>query len=501
MKGKKHQKSTRVATISLILMMIGIFSLYFVQANTMVNTFAKSGIASIGVYHAIMTALCVNVIIGVMRVSAKSKTNDSDLLLSLPLSRADIIISKTLNIYLFDLFFDVVLLLPYIILYMVYTAFNWWILISGLVVMFLLPLLSIGISYVLDFLITRLFNRFKSSSLIKSLITVAIYLFVFALLMLKTFTYGMQDASHLNEYFSDRFFTYNFYKILLEKDILSIVIGACVIFIPFVLGMVLYCLNFGKILQGYVPKSHECKFNSPKNQSAGLLRKELSSFVTTPAWIVNTIIGPLFIMVVSVLVSIFGMDKLVGGFGVKLDKSLVAPILTLIFCVFTAMTQISCSSISLEGKHLWILKSSPISVKKLLFAKSVMPVVFIEPFILIGTILLALSLKLSFIGSLMLFFAPTFLTIGFGFFGVFINLYLPVLDAEDEVKVVKQSLAVLVCLLFGIVISVIPIILIQIFKSLSISAICLISISIFFIFMCISILLLFVLGEKKFAKL
>ena len=124
LQGKKERKPTLIAFILLLLGGLGIFALYSYQAYSMFKGLGSLGLNNLCLFHAYLTALSVMVIIGVMRVSGNTKTSDSELLLSLPIKKRDIIISKTINKYLFDLFFSITLVLPYIVLYQIFTRIS-----------------------------------------------------------------------------------------------------------------------------------------------------------------------------------------------------------------------------------------------------------------------------------------------------------------------------------------------------------------------------------------
>ena len=122
--GKKKRKSTQVATSLLILGAIGIVVLYTLQAFSMFNGLSKLSLEKVCLFHAILTTLVVICIIGIMRTSANAKTNDADFLLSLPINRRDIIISKTINKYIFDFFFAFTLFVPFLVLYQIFAGFD-----------------------------------------------------------------------------------------------------------------------------------------------------------------------------------------------------------------------------------------------------------------------------------------------------------------------------------------------------------------------------------------
>ena len=502
LQGKKQRKSTAAAVSLLILGMIGIFALYTWQAVSMFNGLGRElGLYDLCMFHGIITALSVTVIIGVMRMAGNAKHNDSDLLLSLPIKKRDIIIAKTINKYLFDLFFSALMLLPYTILYQTYCKPSAWVCVCGVIATLSLPLLSVGISYILDFITTRLFNRMKSASLIKSLFSTFVFILIMALLMAKTFTYGTVQFESMEDYFSNRFFSNMFLKFIIEQKTWAIIGCVLLTVIPFIVGMFLYSINFGKSFSKFASKNKQLKFNKERSLFANLLRKEFSTYVTTPAWVVNTIIGPISILVVGILFATVGKDKILQYFGLYVGGELIAGIIVLIFCALLSMTTLSCCSVSLEGKNVWILKTSPINEKQLFTAKSLVHFVICEPFIIISSIIVGICIKMSIIDFAMVLLIPTLLNAILATGGVFINLCFPKLDFDDETKVVKQSLATLLSILFGMILTALLVGVYYLFKSLALGWIALIGGGIYAVILAVVVVLLMTVGVKKFREL
>lgn len=498
-KTKTKQKSYTLAVFFLVLGIIAITALYSYQAYIMYDGLNKIGLGKVCVFHGILTSLSVIVIIGLMRVS-DSREKDADFLLSLPIKKSSIIISKTINRYIFDLFFAFILFLPYSILYLIYAGFDILILIRSLCIVFFLPLLSVGISYIFDFIVTRLFNKFKSGKLLKSLFSVLIFVVVLALMLIKTSTYGTVDPANLELYFNDRFFSNMILEFVLDGTPISTIFFFSLTLIPFVLGLIMCAFNFGKNFVGYSKVSNHIKFDSPKSEFKRLYQKEVSTYLTTVSWIVNTIIGPIMMLALAILICAMGAEKVLAIFGF-LEGVPPYAIFAIILCAIMSASQISCCSVSLEGKQFWILKTSPINEKKLLSAKAFFNFTICEPFILISSILISAVLKINFTGAIILFSLPTTLNLISSFGGVLINIYFPILEFENETKVVKQSFSVLLTMVLTFLLTIIPIGLFFIFKNLPIAYILLISFMLYFFVLALILSLLFTKGVKKFRTL
>ncbi len=498
--GKKQRKSSVVASLLVVLFGAGIVAIYGLQAWSMFKGLAPLGLSQICVFHASLITLCVLTILGVMRSAGKKKERYQDMLMSLPLKKSEIVLSKLISTYLLDLFFAFALLMPFVVLYFVFTQFSLATLLIAILMIFVLPLFSVGITNIASFVINRIFNKSKYASFYKSICSVFILLVVFALLMVKTIGYGTIDPANMNAYFNDRPLTNFLTKAILSQDLVSIlvIVGLCIA--TFVLGLLLAIASYGKTETGYHSKSTEISFPKKHSLFGSLLKKEVNNYLTTPAFLSNTILAPLLILVLSIFISSIGIDGISQKLGVAISQQDLTGLICVIFMFSLSSGVISGSTVSLEGKNFWILKSSPIKENLLFLAKALLQVIFTSPMVVIGAIILAIFVPLNFVNFLIVLIVPLIFSLLLSFAGVFVNLCLPKLEFDDESKVVKQSLSTLVMMLGGMLLSVLPII-VYAYTTLTILQLSLIFGSLYLVLLLVFVILLFTVGKKLFRKL
>lgn len=274
LQGKRKRKSTGVAIALLILGMVGIFALYSLQAWSMFVGLGKMGLGKLCVFHGIITTLTVLIVIGIMRVTGKTKGNDADFLLSLPIKKRDIIISKMMNKYLFDLFFSVVLMLPYIVLFEITApTFSAMVLIFGLITVLFLPLLSVGVSQIMEFFVVRLFNKAKIGNILKSIIPTIIYIALMVLLLIKTNNYGSVQFDSMEAYFADRPIANQILQFIFDQKILSILVFVALTLIPITIGTILQICIYGKNFGVYTNKQTTIALKKEQKPFRHLLKK------------------------------------------------------------------------------------------------------------------------------------------------------------------------------------------------------------------------------------
>lgn len=500
-RGKKNM-TTKKATMLLIVGIIALYAIYFFQAYTMIDGFATYHVEKMALFHACTTSLSVVLILGIMRTTAANKSSDSDLLLSLPIKKVYIILAKTIGYYAFDFAFMLILFTPFLINYLILIGFNATILLGGILITFLLPLLSVGISYVLSFIFNRIFNKFKSANLLKSIVLILIFTLILILLLFKTSSYNPEKMVDMEAFFADRFFANLLLQFMFTLQPLKLLYILLITILPFVLGVVCYTFTYGKSFSQYHSKNTNLKFGKNKGSLNLLLKKELSFYVATPGYILNTIIGPVLALTLSLYLCFAGLNELNNLFGGFLSTNNLPLMLSILFCGLVATANISASSISLEGKSFWILKSSPIKENELFLSKALTHIIIIAPFMLLSSIVTTIVFQFSLLQFLQIILPCLILTAALAFGGIYFNLKLPNFNWEDPTKVVKQGLPVLLSMVLSFVLTVIPIFLLIAFgDALAQAFLFIIPIAVYVVVLVLFALLLFTKGKKIFNKI
>lgn len=501
--GKKKRSSTTSASVIFVTFVVGIIALYSYQAWIMFDGLGAMGFGKLCMFHACTTTISVLAILSIMRAAATEKTSDNDLLLSLPLKKHEIIISKLINKYIFDFFFLAMLFLPYLIIYQIRCEFSTQILIMGLILTFVLPLFSIGVSHVLDYVFSRIFNKSRMAKFLKSLTTTIIFVIVMCLLLVITSTYGTTfNSPNLEDYFAQRPITNLLLKFMFTPSFTTVLLVLVISLVPFGLGFTLYISTLGKPIITYKSKLKTLKFTDRQNPFKILLKKEFYNYATTPAYLINTIIGVVLIFAIGIFIAITGIDGLSSMFGiVQIPTSLLAGIIALIFCFASATTFITAPSISLEGKSFWFIKSQPVSASAVLWSKALLHIILIDPVIILTSTVIAISLKLTFLEYLIILILPLIHSLIMCFSGLLFNLWLPNFNWENETMVVKQSAPSLLSMMFGFLLTAGIIGLFMAFKHLDFALIFAIISGIYLAALAITILLTFTLGQRLFKRL
>ena len=158
----KKNKRSKIGVIAVaIISLIAFWLLFYSQAYTQF----ESTDPKLALLNGFLIGFTVIVIYTSMKVTGKQKTNDTDLLLSLPISKRIVAFSKIVLKYSYDFMMTFLIITPYLTLYFIKTGFNLETFLLSLIVIILIPLLSTGLNYILNYIITGLFNRLKYANL------------------------------------------------------------------------------------------------------------------------------------------------------------------------------------------------------------------------------------------------------------------------------------------------------------------------------------------------
>ena len=494
LKGKNGRRSNLTAILFLLLIIGIVVYAYSYQTISSFDLFIEYNHSEFPIFNSVSNALLIACCLSLLRMSLITKTNDSDFLLSLPINKCTIVASKMLTNLLYDLSFIFLIFMPCIIVYFVKIQFSILILFTSILFVILLSIIANCITIFLNFISNALFSKFKMGKILTSIFYLLVFCFVMIFIFTNTSYIDYLLNNDLQSYYNNRPITKFLFSFIISPTYLNSLTFIFVTVLLFIAAWFLFSFSFGKNYTYIKSSNNKLIFNYNSSPIILLYKKELLNYFNTPMYLINTIIGPIMILLIPFLGDLFGLNSL------KNSLDMMAGTLAVIISLLLALTTISASSISLEGKNIWILKSTPISEKTIFFSKISTHLTITTIPLIFSTIILTFLYSFNFFQFMLLFSLPFVFNIFFAVFGLFINLCLPMLNFDNEIKPVKQSMSVFVTLMSGMLICFIPFILLQ-FTNLAPLIIYLISFSISVLGLIISIILLLTKGVILFKKL
>src|SRR5699024_5058657 len=123
------------------------------------------------------------------------------------------------------------------------------------------------------------------------------------------------------------------------------------------------------------------------------------------------------------------------------------PFIIMVIAFTMLMSNTAGSSISLEGKNLWILKTLPVDIKKVLKSKVLFNILVILPISIISLVIVFFTFNLTLTELLIGILFEILISIFVGEFSIIINLKYPKINYINETQVVKQSLSSFLCVM------------------------------------------------------
>ena len=387
------------------------------------------------------------------------QAKDNELLLSMPVPPAKILLARLCSVSFMGLLYESLVWLPAVIVHHLTAGFSPVRLILQLAAGAFLAMLVVALTCFLGWIVALISSRLKNKSFITVLISLVLIAGYYVL-------YG------------------NAYRILasilanteaVESGVRSwaypfwaaggAAAGEALSLLPFAL-IAVFCLlvtwfvlerSFLRIAtanRGSAKRVYREKAARQGSVRSALFKKEMRRFTASATYMLNCGLGTVFLLAAAVVLAIYA-GKIRSGldmFRDSADFQAVLPFLPHIaagmLCLCSTMNDITAPSVSMEGKSLWILQSSPVRPWDVLRAKLELHIVLtLVPEILAGIVSCAV-LGLSLPASLLVLAVCAAFTVFCAAAGLCLNLRSPNLDWTNETMPLKNSMPVFV-MIFG----------------------------------------------------
>ena len=392
---------------------------------------------------------------------------DYDMQMSLPIKTGTLIASRILILYGFNLLFVFGVVIPAAVAYAIvaqpaaafYPLF--------IVTLFAVPLLPIIIAAVIGTLIAVAASRFKRKNGLSVVFTVAA--FVIFMVVWMGFWSNSSDVimnfadigGSVNNVLTGIYPMVALYgNAVAGFDIVSLILFLVISFGAFAAFTAVVAKLFKKLNTSITTsraaanyKMTELKETPPKK---ALQKREMKRYFSSSQYVLNTAVGPLLLVVVSIILLVSGKD----GFGVYSEIPQFGQLLSVAapmgIALFLSLASTTASSVSLEGKNLWIVRSLPVDTRLVLKAKINVALTIFLPTVAICGTLFNLALRPDPLFVVLMYTIPLAYSYFAAYLGLACDLKNPKLDWTNEVTVVKQSKPVLLTMLAGMLLTIVP---------------------------------------------
>ena len=396
---------------------------------------------------------------------------DYDMVMSLPVSSAAVILSRLLWSYVLNLLVGCIALLPSIIVFgitMHSSPIVWVMMLLGI---FFAPLLPMALALALGAVITAIASRFKYKNLVVIILSIGVTLAAIA----GSFSLqgGSQQLVEIGTMLSgaiNRFYppARLFSNALLQESWLDFVLFLALSVIPVILFVALLAVFYKKIntaiLNQHTKGNYKMGVLIVRTPFAAAYRRELRKYTSCNIYIMNTSISAILMVAMGIgllFIKPDQIDKMLEMPGVFANLQKYAP---LVMLLTSSLCSTTASSISLEGKGRWINASLPVKSSIIYNSKIAVNLTVLLPAVLVTGILFTISLKPALLNCILFFVTPGVFAFYISVLGLFINLKYPKYDWNNEIEVVKQSMAMGLTMGAGALSAFVPIVAAVIFN-------------------------------------
>lgn len=376
--------------------------------------------------------------------------------IALPVSTRSIIVSRFLNMYFTNLLLGMLVMLPGMAVYgiMEHPALSFYL--YGFLSVLFLPLLPLTLASMLGALIAGVSSRWRRKNLVAILLT----LLLVCAIMVGSLRMGQMEEAQLISALQEL-------ALLLEARVGRVYPpalwvaeamvqgrpGAMLLFLAVSIGAFLLFLEalrpfYGKICALLGARETKGNYRMTQLKANSVLRslteRELRRYFSSTVYVTNTIIGPLMMVLLAATILIMGeqsMESLLGMPGI------VRKTLPVLLGFLPAMMPTTACSISMEGKHWWMLQTLPVTRGQMVWSKVCTNLCVSLPFYLLSEILLFLALRPAPADMVWLLAMPLAYILFSARAGLAINEKFPLFNWENEVRPVKQGAATMITLL------------------------------------------------------
>lgn len=395
------------------------------------------------------------------------EAKDNDFLLSMPIKPSHILISRMVAIFVFNLVYTLIIMLPAMVLRCIILGMTAYEVILFVLAIFLVPIMSMAFSCFFGWLIALVSAKMKNKNFITLILSVgflAVY-FYFCMNLTDYINVLAENGASIGAAIEKALPPAYWLGVgIAGGNFGSYLLFALCALVPFALAFYFISRNFIRITTSKTaaPKiKYKEKALKAGNAKTALLKKELKRFFSSTGYMLNSGMGTILMIILcaGLIIKKDALLETLGLFGdIGISVSFPA-IVCLLLCAVSSMNIISAPSVSLDAKTLWITKSLPVSTFDILMAK-VNSHFFISAagIVLCGTVANIVTVP-SLAEAVMMYVAPLCFSAFTAAVGVIINLHMPKFDWINEVACVKQSGSVIVSMLVNMAVAAVPLIL------------------------------------------
>lgn len=365
---------------------------------------------------------------------------DYQLLSAMPVKNREIVLSKLAYMYVSDLVFNLLIIVPSLFVYGSHGGeITAGFIFTTLALVLFSPLLMISFSVAIGAL-TAYFSSFFRKKYIAQIIilgSVMIALFAFSLFS----GYNAAEGGNMFSAITRLYFVYAIAEAGMKNG-LYVLLFAVINAGAFAAVTVAVCFTYKRmntlVVSKRTLKNFRLKDSEAKGQFSALLSREAKRLFTCPIYVINSFVGVVMSVAFGVLYMILMIIFSRNGLDLSVTENFTI-FVPAVFAFLFFMAPATACSVSLEGKTFWIIRTMPVDMKSVFNAKLVLSYLIYSIAALFSSLIVTLPLGYSAVTVLIVTFNALTAALFSSNLGLLFNLLLPKLEWENENEVIKRS--------------------------------------------------------------
>lgn len=452
----KEKRKTAGAIV--LLAVVGVIVLFY--AAVIAISFCKQGLGKN--LPALIVALASVIVFAFTLFQGSSilfATKDHDTVMSLPIPRWEVVLSRLLCSYLANLAFALAVAVPVTVVFFVFEGFTFGAFGTILLAVIMTPLLPLAVSAALSTLIAAATARMRFKSLLQSILGLALFVGVFIASFSFSFNASAEDGTaDMSALFGMLVGKIYPPAMLVDMTLSGAVWGifafAGISLAAAALFVIIVACFYEKINTALLSRGASAGYKAKdvKSSSAfgALAKKEFKRLFSHSGYLLNGVCGALLMIIFGIALLFLDLTTVFNLPADELAEVMhaLAPMGAGLMMLFIGMSCPAASALSLEGNSRGLLFSLPVSARQILLAKA-MPTFLCDCAAgLVFSIIFGIRLEADVFGwAALLLTAPlysAFTALG----GSFLNYKYPKYDWTNETQAVKNSIPMMI-MVFG----------------------------------------------------
>ncbi len=472
----KRKRTNKIATAVAILFCLVMAAVY---CGSMAYGYAYLGLTELIPGIALMISSLMTLFFTMFKTNGELfGFKDYDQVMSLPIPLKTVINSRFINMYLWNTFFTLIVMVPMGIIYAFFAKPSFVFYLFWLAGFFLTCLIPTTIAAVLGAVITAISSKSRYTSTIATILSIVFVIAVMVLPMLaatgdtgpgqlfdsETGNINEEAFSALAPMLSDTIYRIYppailFTKATVNGNILSFLLFAGISVGWYALFVLVLSMNYKQLNTALTTHHSRADYKLETIQQGSMLfalyKKTILRILKSTICATNLLIGCVLAVLLAAAMVIVGPEKVMQSLEMPGFMDIAGNAASYVIAAMVVMTNTAAVSLALEGKNIWLIKSLPIPPKTLYDSYLLSNLTFTVPTSLICSLLFSISLKTGFVGTVLMFLTPLSFSLFTATAGIFIGNRMAYYNWQDVTQLVKGSLMSMLGMLGGMLLVVV----------------------------------------------